>query len=273
MDLSHAVFASSGLRPEYLIASEAAQYLYQLHPELHGKPGHTVAALTTDLLMQGWGDAVTDNPETVREEIRQLFDDITGRILDVPEARDFYDELPEADQMTMAQEMVSAGVDLAELGSLKTGGYLKYCSRSVIANFFGKHPAPGLAAEYGLTPGPVKQSWGRSSPRSFRTNSASSTSAAFKTAPHTYATSAPNSSWSSVPALLSSSSPANCHERRTTLCQRSPYRRQQLAGLRANDRASSHHARLRGSSTDRFLWRWRSRRDRVLERATVAVSS
>ncbi|MFE9102337.1 ATP-binding protein [Actinomadura geliboluensis] len=142
MDLSHAVFASSGLRPEYLIASEAAQYLYQLHPELHGKPGHTVAALTTDLLMQGWGDAVTDNPETVREEIRQLFDDITGRILDVPEARDFYDELPEADQMTMAQEMVSAGVDLAELGSLKTGGYLKYCSRSVIANFFGKHPAP-----------------------------------------------------------------------------------------------------------------------------------
>ncbi|GAA3419980.1 ATP-binding protein [Streptosporangium vulgare] len=128
VDLTHPVFASSGLRPEYLIAGEAAQYIYQLHPEMHGKPGHNVAVLTTDLLMQGWGDAVTDNPDTVREEIRQLFNDIIGRILDAPNASDFYDELPEAEQLAMAKEMISAGVDLAELGTLKKGGYLKYCS-------------------------------------------------------------------------------------------------------------------------------------------------
>jgi hypothetical protein len=140
VDRTHPIFASSGLRPEYLIASEAAQYLYQLHPEMHGKPGHTVAVLTIELLMQGWGDAVTDNPDTVRDDIRQLFGDIIERILDAPNASDFYDELPEADQLSMAKEMISAGVDLAELGRLKSGGYLKYCSRDAIADFFGRYP-------------------------------------------------------------------------------------------------------------------------------------
>ncbi|MGW4792645.1 ATP-binding protein [Nonomuraea sp. NPDC004297] len=140
VDPTHPVFASSGLRAEYLIAAEAAQYVYQLHPEMHGKPGHTVAVLTTELLMQGWGDAVTDNPDTVREDIRQLFNDIIGRILDAPNASDFYDELPEADQLAMAKEMISAGVDLAELGTLKNGGYLKYCSRDAITDFFGNYP-------------------------------------------------------------------------------------------------------------------------------------
>lgn len=135
--LEHPVFATSGLRPEYLIASEGAQYLFQLHPELHGKPGHSVAVLTTQLLIQGWGDSVTDNPDTVREEIRKLFSDITERILNAPHADDFYDQLDEAQQRAMANEMISAGVDLAELRLLKnSGGFLKYCNRETVASFF-----------------------------------------------------------------------------------------------------------------------------------------
>jgi hypothetical protein len=160
VDLTHPVFASSGVRPEYLIAAEAAQYLYQLHPKMHGKPGHTVAVLTTDLLMQGWGDAVADNPETVRDDIRRLFSNIIERILDVPEATDFYDELPEADQVSMAKEMISAGVDLAELGRLKSGGYLKYCSRDTIADFFGRYPAPWFGGSVWSDPWPNEKELG-----------------------------------------------------------------------------------------------------------------
>jgi hypothetical protein len=140
LDFDHSAFTSSGLRPEYLIASEAAQYIHALHPKLHGKPGHTVAVLTSELLVQGWGEAVVDNPDSVREEIKRLFAEITERILDVPHAADFYGDLDEGQQRSMANEMISAGVDLAEIGKLKSGAYLKYCSRDTLAAFFGQYP-------------------------------------------------------------------------------------------------------------------------------------
>lgn len=160
VDLSHPVFSSSGLRPEYLIASEAAQYLYQLHPEMHGKPGYTVAVITAELLMQGWGDAVTDNPDTVRDEIRRLFSDIVERILDDPNASDYYDEMAEAEQTYMVKEMISAGVDLAELGRMKSGGYLKYCSRDAVADFFGKYPSSWFGGRVWSDPWPSEKELG-----------------------------------------------------------------------------------------------------------------
>lgn len=160
VDLSHPIFVSSGVRPEYLIASEAAQYVHQLYPALHGKPGHTIAVLTAELLMQGWGDAVTDNPDTVREDIRQLFNNIVERVLDAPYAGDFYDELSESDQQVMAKEMISAGVDLAELGLLKGGGYLKYCSRDTITDFFGRYPETWFGGKVWSDPWPSETELG-----------------------------------------------------------------------------------------------------------------
>ncbi|MFD4675234.1 ATP-binding protein [Lentzea sp. NPDC058450] len=139
-DLNHDVFTSNGLRPEYLIASEAAQYVYALHPRLQGKPGHTVAVLTSDLLVQGWGDTVVDNPDSVRDDIKRLFAEITERVLDISQAPDFYDDLDVGQQRMMANEMISAGVDLREIERLKSGAYLKYCSRDALAAFFGRHP-------------------------------------------------------------------------------------------------------------------------------------
>ncbi|MCP2249077.1 ATP-binding protein [Lentzea aerocolonigenes] len=139
-DLNHDVFVSNGIRPEYLIASEAAQYIYDLHSKLHGKPGHTVAVLTSDLLIQGWGESVVDNPDTVRDDIKGLFADITERVLDIPHAADFYSELDEAQQRSMANEMIRANVDLEEIGRLKSGAYLKYCNRDALAAFFGRYP-------------------------------------------------------------------------------------------------------------------------------------
>lgn len=139
-DLTHSVFTSNGVRPEFLIASEAAQYIYALHPSLHGKPGHTVAVLASELLVEGWGESVVDNPESVRDEIKRLFAEVTERVMDVTQASDFYDDLDEGQQRSMANEMISAGVDLREMDRLKSGAYLKYCSRDTLAAFFGRYP-------------------------------------------------------------------------------------------------------------------------------------
>jgi hypothetical protein len=160
-DLRHSIFIGTGLRPEYLVASEAAQYLYALHHELHGKPGHTVAVLATELLVKAWGEAVTDNPDTVREVIKMLFSNIIERILDAPHADDFYEELEDAQQRSMANEMISAGVDLAELDRLKGGGYLKYCDRDTIAAFFGHYPQSWFGGRVWSDPWPDEAGVGK----------------------------------------------------------------------------------------------------------------
>ncbi|WP_035851038.1 ATP-binding protein [Kitasatospora azatica] len=140
VDPTHPVFTAMGLRPEYLVATEAAQYLYSLHRNLQNQPGHTVAAMTAELLKQGWGDAVTDNADTVRGDIKELFSQITEKILLAPHAEDFYSELDETQQLALAESMIKSGADLAELGRLKsTGGYLRYCDRDTVTAFFARH--------------------------------------------------------------------------------------------------------------------------------------
>jgi hypothetical protein len=59
----------------------------------------------------------------------------------VPKAEDFYDELGEAQQRSMAESMITSGVDLSELNKLKkSGGYLRFCDRDTLASFFDSHP-------------------------------------------------------------------------------------------------------------------------------------
>ncbi|MFB8238763.1 ATP-binding protein [Kitasatospora purpeofusca] len=140
IDPTHAVFTAMGLRPEFLVATEVAQFLHSLHRNLQGRPGHTAAVLTAEVLKKGWGDAVTDSADGVRSDIKSLFDQITERILRAPHADRFYDELDEAQQLSLAESMIKSGADLAELGRLKaTGGYLRYCDRDTVSAFFGRH--------------------------------------------------------------------------------------------------------------------------------------
>ncbi|MFF3669837.1 ATP-binding protein [Microtetraspora malaysiensis] len=149
----HSVFAA-GLRPAYLVASEVAQYLYSLHQNLAGKPGHTMGTLTTQVLMQGWGDAVTENADTARQTIRTLFASIVDRVIGIGQAGDFYAELSGEQQAAMANEMISSDVDLAELEHLKTGGYLKYCTPETLAAFFSRYPAAWFGGQVWSDPWP-----------------------------------------------------------------------------------------------------------------------
>ncbi|GAA2653787.1 ATP-binding protein [Nonomuraea recticatena] len=155
LHLGHPLFAN-GIRPAYLVASEAAQYVYSVHQDLAGRPGHSMAILTSDLLMQGWGDLVAENAETVRQAIRALFSNIVDRVVDIGHTEDFYEELDPGQQSAMATEMISADIDLAELGRLKTGGYLKYCSPETLAAFFGRYPSSWFDGNIWSDPWPTE---------------------------------------------------------------------------------------------------------------------
>ncbi|MFC9437217.1 ATP-binding protein [Nocardia sp. NPDC057030] len=141
VDLTHHFFTETSLHPQILIAAEAAQYLFSLHMHLRRRPGHSVAVLTSDLLKKGWGEAVDENADTARNAIKELFAAIIDRIQNAPRAEDFYRELDDAQQRAMAEAMIKSGVDLAELGRMKsTGTYLRYCDRETLAAFFNFHP-------------------------------------------------------------------------------------------------------------------------------------
>ncbi|MBG6217017.1 hypothetical protein IWX75_001471 [Arthrobacter sp. CAN_A6] len=141
VDLNHSAFTALGLKPEYLIAAEAAQYLHALHATLHGRPEHTISALMTETLRKGWGYSVTETADTVGAQIKNLFNLIMEKLVAAPTAESFYEELDEVQQRSMAESMITSGIDLSELTSLKkSGGYLRFCDRDTLASFFDSHP-------------------------------------------------------------------------------------------------------------------------------------
>ncbi|WP_280443288.1 ATP-binding protein [Nocardia brasiliensis] len=141
IDLAHSAFTEMSLYPQYLLATEAAQYLYNLHIGLRSRPSHNVAVLTSVVLKQGWGDDVDENADTVRSAIKELFAAIIEKVQNSAHAEDFYRELDDAQQMGMADAMIKSGVDLAELVRMKsTGSYLRYCDRETLASFFKFNP-------------------------------------------------------------------------------------------------------------------------------------
>ncbi|WP_433490599.1 ATP-binding protein [Nocardia grenadensis] len=142
IDLTHPAFTSMGFRPEHLLAVEAARFLHTLHSDsrLAAHPGHTIAALTSQLLKAGWGERVADSADTVREEIKELFNTLRERVVDASNAADFYDELDEGQQKSLAESMINSGVDLTEMDRLRSSGaYLRYCDHESLVAFFNRH--------------------------------------------------------------------------------------------------------------------------------------
>lgn len=157
LHLGHSAF-SSGLRPVYLVASEAAQFISSMRHDLQGRPGHSIGGLTAELLMQGWGDSVVESADAVRSSINLLFANIVDRVIDTSHAADFYEELDDSQQSALATEMISADVDLAELNHLKSGGYLKYCAPETLAAFFRRFPEDWFAGKVWSDPWPGETS-------------------------------------------------------------------------------------------------------------------
>ncbi|MFB9709573.1 ATP-binding protein [Streptosporangium nondiastaticum] len=141
VDRSHPVFTELGMRPEDMIAAETAQFFHDSYSSLTGRKGHSPGVLMAEVLRRAWSDTVAETPEGVRDEIKQLFRLIADRLAGAPEAEDFYADLNEKQQRSLAEGMISSGVDLSELGQMKLSGeYLRYCEPTALVAFFKKFP-------------------------------------------------------------------------------------------------------------------------------------
>ncbi|MEV0971237.1 ATP-binding protein [Microtetraspora glauca] len=155
IDHAHSAFTELSMRPEDLVAAETAQYFYDQYASLTGQKGHSPGVLMAEVLRRAWGDLVAETPEGVREEIKQLFRLIADRLAGAPEAEDFYSDLDEKQQRSLAEGMISSGVDLSELSRMKQSGeYLRYCDATALVAFFRKFPQSWFSGQVWRDPWP-----------------------------------------------------------------------------------------------------------------------
>jgi hypothetical protein len=147
IDLSHRLFQKFGLRPEVTIASEAAQYLYDLHSSsLSRNKAHALGNLMDTILAARWQETLSVTPTDVKREVERLLAEIKERLIGLPQVSEFYNELEPASQRALADNLISSGVDLVNLAKMKeTGEFVRYVPPSIVQQLFRQ----GHAAWFG----------------------------------------------------------------------------------------------------------------------------
>ncbi len=148
VDTTHLLFRAYRMRPEYAVASELSQYLYDqnrslLTQNLFGL--HSMSALTTRVLGL-YSDTLEDSVERIRADINRLFENIRGALstlVDSARAQQIYADFTESDQRSLVSNIIGMGQDPSRLGEWKLSGeYLKYVSPKTIVKVFDD--CPGL---------------------------------------------------------------------------------------------------------------------------------
>ncbi len=146
LDPSHALFKAYRSRPEYAVALELAQYLYEtnrsmLKPSLLGL--HSLPAITAKTLSL-YADSLEDSVEKIRADITALFDILRGKLpqlADEPTAQTFYADLSEHEQRSLVSNIMGMGQDISSIAQWRsTGEYLAYVSPETVVKLFNSRP-------------------------------------------------------------------------------------------------------------------------------------
>ncbi len=139
IDFRHPVFSGTGLNPLEAVSIEAASYFYQYHQQLMGTPGHTVAALTTQVVL-----AMKDEDSSgadIEDRIRDLLSESARLLEGIQSAPDYFGELGEAALQRCLVRMGSA-VQSSDVDSLRTTGrYLAFLDPRDLVAYFEFDPA------------------------------------------------------------------------------------------------------------------------------------
>ncbi|TFV74394.1 hypothetical protein E4P39_12960 [Blastococcus sp. CT_GayMR19] len=140
VDTDHALYSQMGIHPQESVAIEVAQYLYVLHPDLQGQPGHSVNSIACIVLADRWGDELTIRQDQLKEEISGTFDRIRDRLAGNVDGDDFFDTLDQFEQRDLADRLINERL-LERLSDMRPSGeYLRYVAPGVLARFFAHAP-------------------------------------------------------------------------------------------------------------------------------------
>jgi hypothetical protein len=147
IDKTHPLFRTYRMRAEPMIAAEVAQYLYENNRRLlslQNSGGHNISSLAWLILQRRWADTLEDSADSIKEDIRQLFDAIRGRLvgLVIDKAEDLFDDLTEAQKKSMVSRMLGRNLDISKLGQMKSSGeYFPHVDEETVVTIFRKLPA------------------------------------------------------------------------------------------------------------------------------------
>ena len=146
LDLQHSLFKSLKVRPEYLISSEAALFIFDSNRRLSGSQNegiHSLAFLTWQVLNKRWRSALEESPELLRKDISSFFMSIREKAPSILQDKieDIYGDLGEANIKVLVDNMLSQGVNIESLKELKNSGeFLRFVDESVLINSFKHYP-------------------------------------------------------------------------------------------------------------------------------------
>ncbi|WMT41269.1 ATP-binding protein [Paenibacillus sp. D2_2] len=145
LDKTHKVFKSYRIRPEQMIASEVALYIYDMNRRLSGRQyqgQHTLSNIEWKILNTRWADILEDDPEKIREEISAFFAQLREKLPELLKemSADIFNEMPEEQKKAMVDNMLNLSIDISRLGDMKDNGdFLLYINQDTIIEIFKKY--------------------------------------------------------------------------------------------------------------------------------------
>lgn len=145
IDPQHRLFRALGVRPELIIASEVASFIYDVNRRLVSQypKNHNIGKLMYDILEERWSDDLEDSADRVRRNIRELFDGIRAALVTAigDRAADLYSEMTENQNRALVENLIGERIDIARLGELKSSGeFINYVDESTVVEYLRMHP-------------------------------------------------------------------------------------------------------------------------------------
>ncbi len=146
LDKTHQLFKVYKVRPEQMIASEVALFLYDSNRRFSVQQylgQHSLSNLEWAILNYRWSNELKDSAERVKNDILFLFTTLKERLPDLlgEQASDFYEDLNEDQKKQLVENIIGQGLDISELGKMKANGkYLRYIDIDTLVDIFRREP-------------------------------------------------------------------------------------------------------------------------------------
>lgn len=146
VDPKHPMFAKFGARFEDVVCVEAAQYVIDTYGSQVGGTKSAANALATvawRITSRYFADRLEEDPDALVREIATFFETIKEALPDLVRslAPTLLNEMGEAEQRSLFNQLLAAGIDLSSLGDLKTStSWLRHIDNRTLVRIVRQHP-------------------------------------------------------------------------------------------------------------------------------------
>ena len=146
LDPRHELFANYDVKPEVVVATEVAHFIYMQNQRLagshHGE--HSVAAISAAIVTRYYGRSLDLSAEGLREEISEVTTNLRRRLAESLPPRsgeDLYESLSESDQEAFARNLLASGRPLTEATAVVASGeFIDLVEASALVRLFQFKP-------------------------------------------------------------------------------------------------------------------------------------